>query len=56
MALNREGHRQHRMPLLATRERRINWHIAHATVCACRSISDSIKPDVEKLPKLRGKT
>lgn len=49
MALNREWHRQHRMPLLATREQRIKRHVAHAAACACRPVPDSIKPEVEKL-------
>ncbi|WP_275948969.1 hypothetical protein [Bradyrhizobium quebecense] len=44
------------MPPRATREQRIKWHVAHAVACACRLIPDSIKVDVEKLLKLRGKT
>ncbi|MGX1104416.1 MULTISPECIES: hypothetical protein [Bradyrhizobium] len=56
MALNREWHRAHRMPPRATREQRIKWHVAHAAACACRPVPDSIKADVEKLRKLRGKT
>ncbi|WP_342713228.1 hypothetical protein AAFG13_21225 [Bradyrhizobium sp. B124] len=44
------------MPPRATREQRIKWHVAHASACACRPIPDSIKADVEKLLKLRGKT
>ena len=53
MALNREWHRHHRMPPRATREQRIQWHVAHAPACACRAVPESIKPDVEKLLKLR---
>ncbi|WP_229170378.1 hypothetical protein, partial [Bradyrhizobium altum] len=56
MALNREWHRDHRMPPRASREQRIKWHVAHAAACACRPIPDSIKADVEKLLKLRSKT
>lgn len=56
MALNREWHRQHRMPPRATREQRIKWHVARALVCACRPVPEGIKADVEKLLKLRGKT
>ncbi len=55
MALNREWHRAHRMPPRPTREQRIEWHVAHAAACACRPIPDSIKVDVEKRRKLRGK-
>ncbi|QPF84026.1 hypothetical protein IC762_31070 [Bradyrhizobium genosp. L] len=53
MALNREWHRDNRMPPRATREQRIKWHVAHAKACACRSVPDGIRPDVEKLLKGR---
>ncbi|MGY4627569.1 hypothetical protein ACVWY3_005325 [Bradyrhizobium sp. USDA 4486] len=53
MALNREWHRLHRMPLRARREQRIRWHVAHAQACACRGIPASIKSDVEKLVEPR---
>ena len=56
MALNREWHRQYRMPPRATREQRIKWHVARALACACRPVPEGIKADVEKLLKLRGKT
>ncbi|PAY10748.1 hypothetical protein CK489_00770 [Bradyrhizobium sp. UFLA03-84] len=49
MALNREWHREHRMPLPATHEQRIRWHVAHANVCARRPVPDSIRLEVEKL-------
>ncbi|HAQ80100.1 MAG: hypothetical protein CFE30_18100 [Bradyrhizobium sp. PARBB1] len=49
MALNREWHRDHRMPPRATREQRIRWHVAHANVCACRPVPDSVRLEVEKL-------
>jgi hypothetical protein len=52
-ALNKEWHRTNRMPPKATREQRIEWHAAHARVCGCREIPDSIKPDVAKLLKAR---
>ncbi|WP_298280865.1 hypothetical protein, partial [uncultured Bradyrhizobium sp.] len=55
MALNRDWHRAHRMPPRATREQRIEWHVAHVAACACRPVPDSIKADVEKRRKLRGK-
>jgi hypothetical protein len=48
MALNREWHRQNRMPPRATREQRIKWH---AAACSCRPVPDAIKLDVEKLLK-----
>jgi hypothetical protein len=49
MVLNREWDRDHRMPLLATREQRIEWHVTHANVCACRPVPDSIRLEVEML-------
>jgi hypothetical protein len=53
VALNKEWHRLNRMPPRATREQRIKWHVAHARVCGCREIPESIRPDVEKLLKSR---
>ena len=53
MALNKEWHRLHRMPVRTTREQRIKWHVAHARVFGCREIPDSIKADVEKRLKAR---
>jgi hypothetical protein len=41
------------MPPRPTREQRIKWHVAHARLCGCRAIPDSIKADVEKLLKAR---
>jgi hypothetical protein len=41
------------MPPRATREQRIKWHAAHARVCGCRAIPNSIKADVEKALKAR---
>ena len=51
MALNRTWHRDNRMPPRATREQRIKWHVAHAKVCACRPVPDSIRLDVDRLFK-----
>ena len=51
--LNKEWHRLNRMPLRATREQRIKWHVAHARACSCREIPESIRADVERLLKSR---
>ena len=48
MALNKAWHDDHPMPPKATREQRIEWHIAHAAACGCRAIPESIRRDVEK--------
>jgi hypothetical protein len=53
VALNKEWHRSHQMPPKAMREQRIKWHAAHVQVCECRAIPDSIRLDVQKLPKRR---
>ena len=55
MPLNKEWHRLNRMPPKATREQRITWHAEHAEACACRSIPESIRQDVEKLLESRRK-
>jgi hypothetical protein len=56
VALNKEWHRDNRMPPKATREQRIEWHARHAAKCGCREIPDSIRQDVEKLLKPARKT
>ncbi|WP_201760170.1 hypothetical protein [Bradyrhizobium sp. AC87j1] len=55
MAINKEWHRSHRMPLKATRERRVAWHAAHKAACRCRDVSGSLRPDVMKLLRSRRK-
>ncbi|MHC2435416.1 hypothetical protein ACVMB0_002791 [Bradyrhizobium sp. USDA 4451] len=37
------------MPPRATRQQRIAWHVAHAKVCACRPVPDSVRLEVEAL-------
>ncbi len=56
MAINKEWHRSNPMPPRASGEQRIKWHAAHAEACGCRSIPESIEPDVEKLLRLRRKS
>jgi hypothetical protein len=34
--MNREWHKQHKMPGAATEKQRIAWHLAHARNCSCR--------------------
>jgi hypothetical protein len=38
----RAWHKDHRMPKNATVEERIEWHLAHAKICACRPIPASV--------------
>ena len=34
--MNREWHKQHKMPAAATVKQRIEWHLDHTKNCACR--------------------
>ncbi len=36
--MNREWHKEHKMPAGATEKERIEWHLEHARNCACRPI------------------
>ena len=56
MALNKEWHRDNRMPPKATRAQRVRWHAEHAKQCSCREIPESIRQDVRKLLKPARKT
>lgn len=38
--LNREWHLEHRMPPKATAVQRLDWHLEHASVCACRPLTE----------------
>jgi len=55
VAINKEWHRSHRMPLKATREQRVAWHAAHKAACGCRDIPASLRPEVIKLLRSRPK-
>ncbi|BDZ60492.1 hypothetical protein Lsed01_02218 [Demequina sediminis] len=39
-AINREWHRDHRMPDRPTDRERGRWHAAHQDACACRAPSE----------------
>jgi hypothetical protein len=34
--MNREWHKQHKMPAAATTKERIEWHLEHTRKCTCR--------------------
>jgi hypothetical protein len=36
--MNREWHKQHKMPERATENERIEWHLEHARNCTCRPV------------------
>jgi hypothetical protein len=43
MKTNSAWHAKNRMPLHATMDERVKWHLAHAKHCGCRPIPDSVK-------------
>ncbi len=48
MKLNREWHLTHKMPVKATLEQRIAWHLEHNRYCACRPIPETLKKELRK--------
>jgi hypothetical protein len=34
--MNREWHKQHKMPSAASAQQRVEWHLEHNRNCACR--------------------
>ncbi|WP_181954732.1 hypothetical protein [Chitinophaga lutea] len=48
MKLNKEWHQAHRMPVNATLDQRVAWHLEHARHCACREMPEKIKAEIRK--------
>ncbi len=46
--LNREWHLAHRMPLNATIEQRIAWHVEHSRHCACRPLPAKLAEEMRR--------
>ena len=46
--LNKEWHLVHPMPKNATMEERIAWHLEQSKHCACRTIPEKIKAEIQK--------
>ena len=46
MKLNREWHLAHRMPVNATLQQRIAWHIEHQKNCSCRPTPQKILKEI----------
>ncbi|WP_257192972.1 MULTISPECIES: hypothetical protein [unclassified Bradyrhizobium] len=44
MAINKEWHRSHRMPLKATREQRVKWHAAQRRRAAVATYRQAFGP------------
>jgi len=49
--LNAEWHRAHKMPKNPTPAQRLDWHVAHAKACACRSLSPAMLAKLKKATK-----
>lgn len=45
---NKERHISNRMPLKATLDQKIKWHIEHIAHCKCRPIPEIIKQEIQK--------
>jgi hypothetical protein len=46
--INAEWHGDNPMPVNATLEERIAWHLAHAKFCGCRPMPPSIRAAIKK--------
>jgi len=46
--MNREWHKQHKMPERATEKERIEWHLEHAKNCTCRPAPKELLAKMEK--------
>ena len=52
MALNASWHAKHPMPRPATLGQRVKWHVAHARVCGCRPMPETVVTALERRRKL----
>jgi len=49
--MNREWHKEHKMPEGATAKERIEWHLAHTKNCACRPFPKGLMAKVSEREK-----
>ena len=42
--MNREWHKQHKMPRTATAKERVEWHFEHTRNCSCRPFPKGLLP------------
>lgn len=45
---NASWHAANRMPPRPTLAQRVDWHIAHAAHCACRTMPETIKAEISR--------
>jgi hypothetical protein len=50
--MNSRWHAAHRMPMGATLDQRVKWHLAHAENCACRPIPVTVVAELKRRPQL----
>lgn len=46
--INKEWHQDNKMPIKATLDQKIKWHIDHVAHCKCRPMPDTIKKEIQK--------
>jgi hypothetical protein len=46
--MNREWHKQHKMPGTTTENERIEWHIEHTRNCSCRGFPEGLLPKLSE--------
>jgi hypothetical protein len=46
--VNKDWHRENRMPPKATLEQRLKWHVEHSKNCACRPMPQKITEELKK--------
>ena len=42
--MNREWHKQHKMPRTMTSKERVEWHLEHTRNCSCRPFPKGLLP------------
>lgn len=51
--MNADWHRAHPMPPRATEQQRVEWHLEHTELCACREVPPGLREKVEVLRRAR---
>ncbi len=51
--MNRDWHKQHKMPGSATKEQRLQWHLEHARNCSCRPFPGNLLAGLSEEEKRR---
>lgn len=46
--LNAAWHKAHRMPMGSTLAQRVDWHVAHAKACGCRTMPPTVLAELKR--------